>query len=142
MSENTTTPTVDDEFEQRLHRHNAAGDIRTIGCLMDMYPPRHGPGKRPMVVKAAMGEIAMWRQRGHRGEQLEKAAADIAHREHMRAVTIAENHARRRAAAEPCDLCDEDGMVLGRDGKRVLESDGYEIWCRHGKPVDLDDEDD
>jgi hypothetical protein len=33
-------------------------------------------------------------------------------------------------------------MVLGRDGKRVLESDGYEIWCRHGKPVDLDDEDD
>ena len=40
------------------------------------------------------------------------------------------------------DLCDEDGMVLGRDGKRVLESDGYEIWCRHGKPVDLDDEDD
>ena len=40
------------------------------------------------------------------------------------------------------DLGDEDGMVLGRDGKRVLESDGYEIWCRHGKPVDLDDEDD
>jgi len=36
-----------------------------------------------------------------------------------------------------------NGMVLGRDGKRVLESDGYEIWwCRHGKPVDLDDEDD
>ena len=45
MSENTTTPTVDDEFEQRLHRHNAAGDIRTIGCLMDMYPRDMGLGR-------------------------------------------------------------------------------------------------
>jgi hypothetical protein len=40
----------------------------------------------------------------------------------------------------PCDLCDDDGMVLGRDGKQVADSEGYEIWCRHGKPVDLDDD--
>jgi hypothetical protein len=31
-------------------------------------------------------------------------------------------------------------MVLGRDGKQVLDDEGYEICCGHGRPVDLDDE--
>jgi hypothetical protein len=122
--------------------HMANGEIRTIRCLMNMYPASTWTWEEAMVVKAAMSEIALWRQKGIRREQLEKAGADIANRERMRAITIAENQASRRAAAAPCDLCDEDGQVLGRDGKQVLDSEGYEIWCRHGRPVDWDDDED
>jgi hypothetical protein len=133
-----TTTTTDEQIEQ----HRIKDELRTIGSLMDMYPTNTWSWEEAMVVKSAMAEIALWRQKGIRREQLEKAAADIAHRKHMRAVTIAENEAHRRAAAAPCDLCDEDGMVLGRDGKHVLDSEGYEIWCRHGRPVDADDDED
>jgi hypothetical protein len=95
-----------------------------------------------MVVQAAMHEIAIFRQHGIRREQLEKAAAVIAARDRMRALVIGRHQAKRRAAAAPCDLCDEDGVVLGRDGQRVLDADGYEIDCRHGRHVDLDDDED
>jgi hypothetical protein len=27
-------------------------------------------------------------------------------------------------------------------GKQVLDYDGHEIWCHHGKPVDSDDDED
>ena len=141
MSENTTTPTVDDEFEQRLHRHNAAGDIRTIGCLMDMYPPRHGPGKRRWLSRRR------WVRLRCGGSAATAASSSRRLPPTLRIENICGPSRSLRTthagALRPSrDLCDEDGMVLGRDGKRVLESDGYEIWCRHGKPVDLDDEDD
>ena len=44
--------------------------------------------------------------------------------------------------AAPCDLCDEDGWVLGTDGKQVLDHEGHEIWCYHGKPDDSEDDED
>jgi hypothetical protein len=131
----TTTPT-EDQFEQHL----ANQEIDTIRHLIDMYPANTWSWEESLMVKSAMAEIALWRQRGHRGEQLERAAADIAHRNQMRAITIAEIKASRRAAAAPCDLCDEDGLVLGRDGKPILDSNGYELHCRHGQPVELDDQ--
>ncbi len=59
----------------------------------------------------------------------------------MRAQVIEEAQTKRRAAAAPCDLCDEDGNVLGRDGQHVLDGGGYELACRHERPVDFDDED-
>jgi hypothetical protein len=128
--------------EDQIDRtHQVKGVHRSISAILYMYPCETWSLEESMVVRAAMYEIALWRQRGHRGEQLEKAAADIARRERMRAITIAEGEARRRAAAAPCDLCDDDGRVLGRDGERVLDSDGYDLDCRHGRPVDLDDVD-
>jgi hypothetical protein len=134
---------VDPPGEQlERYQHMANGEIRTIRCLMNMYPSNTWTWEEALVVKAAMSEIAVWRQKGIRLEGLEKAGADIANRERMRAVTIAENHARWRAAAAPCDLCDEEGRVLGRDGKQVHDADGYDLDCRHGRPVDLDDDED
>jgi hypothetical protein len=124
--------------EERLEQQNIDHEVRTIGRLMDMYPTDTWSWEESLVVKSALAEIALWRQKGTRLVQLEKAAADIAHRNHMRAVSIAEGQARRRAAAAPCELCDEDGHVLGRDGKQVLDWDGDELDCRHGRPVDLD----
>lgn len=132
-----TTTLTDEKLRDQ---HAAKNEARTTRCLMRMYPSSGWSWEEALVVKAAMFEIALWRQRGVRGEQLEKAAADIAHRERMRAIAIAESDARRRAAAAPCDLCDEDGKVLGRNGKVVLDDDGRELACRHGRPVDLDDE--
>jgi hypothetical protein len=84
-----------------------------------MYPSDTWSLKESMVVQAVMHEIALFRQHGIRREQLEKAAAVIAARDRMRALVIGEALAKRRAAAAPCDLCDEDGVVLGRDGQRV-----------------------
>jgi hypothetical protein len=89
-----------------------------------------------MVVRAALHEIALWRQRGIRGVQLEKAAADIEARDRMRALELAKTEARL-AGIPQCDLCDKDGFVLDEDGQWVLD-DGYEVACYHGKAVDLD----
>jgi len=135
-----TTTTTDDTAA--LHQHLLGGVHSTIRSVQDMYPPDGWSLEESMVVRGALYEIALWRQRGVRGEQLEKAAADIAARDRMRALVIEEAHTKRRAAAAPCDLCDEDGHVLGRDGKNVLDADGYELACRHGRPVDVDDDED
>ena len=73
---------------------------------------------------------------GIRREQLEKAAADIEHRDRMRALELAKTEAQL-ARMPQCDLCDEDGFVLDKNGKLVL-SDGYEVACYHGEAEDLD----
>src|SRR6476660_4471732 len=98
----------------RTHQINDA--FRSIIAILDMYPSSTWSLEEARVVRAAMYEIALWRQQGNRGVQLDRAPYDIAHTDRMRDITIAENQTRRRAAAAPCGLCDEDGMVLGRDG--------------------------
>ena len=43
----------------------------------------------------------------------------------------------RLAGVPECDLCDEEGFVVDKNGKLVID-DGDEVACYHGKAVDLD----
>jgi hypothetical protein len=135
------TTTIDDDTAA-IHQNLLRNIHSTIHNLMHMYPATDCSLEEAMVVREALADIALWRQRGIRREGLEKAAADIAARDRMRALVVEEAQTKRRAAGAQCDLCDEEGRVLGRDGKQVLDADGYEIDCDHGRPVDLDDDED
>jgi hypothetical protein len=67
----------------------------------------------------------------HTRRELEKAAADIEHRDRMRALALKETEAMRACAAQ-CELRDEYGWVLDEEA-------GYEVECDHRKAEDSDD---
>jgi hypothetical protein len=121
---------------QQWNRHKINDVHRTMRSLLGMYPATEWSLEESMVVRGALYEIAMWRQRGIRGEQLVKAADEIEMQERTSAK-VREQIAARLAGVAQCDLRDEDGFVVDKDGKWVLE-DGYEVACYHGEAVDLD----
>ena len=82
------------------------------------------------------GILAVETARHTRRAALKKAIANIEHRERMSAQLRAEIEARLAGVPE-CDLCDEEGFVVDKNGKLVID-DGDEVACYHGKAVDLD----
>jgi hypothetical protein len=133
-----TEPTVELTAEQ-WDRHRIKDVHRTMRSLLGMYPAADWSLEESTVVHAALAEIALWRQRGVRGVQLEKAAADIAARDRMRALVLAKTEARL-AGIPQCDLCDEDeSWSSPTDTRLPATTERQRTWtsCDRNRPVIL-----
>ncbi len=51
-----------------MHQHLLKGVHSTLRSLLDMYPSTEWSLEESMVVRAALYEIGLWRQRGVRGD--------------------------------------------------------------------------